>query len=446
MSRKTMQRQSGHAALLFALIIPILFGVFALGTDGARAVQDKARLLEAVEVASLAVAGQGSDDKVLAKSYLQYYFPLAEIKDQDISIEKINCEDNPACQGQERRFFEYQVSARISQPTWFPGNDAIIGFGENYQVFDRSVTRKYHAKTVDVIFVADFSGSMSAEWNFDAEEIPKDQRLPKVKYKAVQKIIENATNELNGFNQYYADDERFNRAAFTAFGSYVFNKSNNQNCQKEHLVFTSKDCKDSCGWGWNGIYRCQKLCDRDYQATIDNIFKPGKQCDSVTNIRYYSLDLVPKDKNGDFSAFVNIINNFSPQGWTASFQGLIEGAYIANSISNPNPRQLIILLSDGEDLPLQTNAKDMEELAKLGLCKRIVSQLESKQSTTLAGESEPVQARLAMIGFDYDITNNPSLTNCIGQDNVFQASTPNAIQNKILELITEEIGHLAPQR
>ncbi|MGT0150516.1 hypothetical protein ACT691_18265 [Vibrio metschnikovii] len=35
MSPKSIQRQSGHAAILFALFIPILFGVFALGTDGA---------------------------------------------------------------------------------------------------------------------------------------------------------------------------------------------------------------------------------------------------------------------------------------------------------------------------------------------------------------------------------------------------------------------------
>ncbi|MGT0150515.1 hypothetical protein ACT691_18260 [Vibrio metschnikovii] len=74
------------------------------------AVQDKARLLEAIEVASLAVAGQGSDNKVLAKSYLQYYFPLAKINDADITINKINCEDNDACKGQDRRFLNIKLA------------------------------------------------------------------------------------------------------------------------------------------------------------------------------------------------------------------------------------------------------------------------------------------------------------------------------------------------
>ncbi|MBE4019913.1 hypothetical protein HJ130_13195 [Vibrio parahaemolyticus] len=83
-----LHRQSGHAAILFALFIPLLFGVFTLGTDGARAVQDKARLLEAVEVASLAVAGQGSDNADLAKNYLEYYFPSATINNNDIKIKK----------------------------------------------------------------------------------------------------------------------------------------------------------------------------------------------------------------------------------------------------------------------------------------------------------------------------------------------------------------------
>ncbi|MEZ8772114.1 TadE/TadG family type IV pilus assembly protein [Vibrio sp. 10N.247.310.17] len=42
--RHAMRKQSGHAAMLFAMMIPALFGVFMLGSDGARALQTKARL------------------------------------------------------------------------------------------------------------------------------------------------------------------------------------------------------------------------------------------------------------------------------------------------------------------------------------------------------------------------------------------------------------------
>ncbi|WP_217511973.1 TadE/TadG family type IV pilus assembly protein [Vibrio metschnikovii] len=411
MNINSMQRQSGHAAILFALMIPVLFGVFALGTDGARAVQDKARLLEAVEVASLAVAGQGSDNKVLAKSYLQYYFPLAKINDADITINKINCEDNAACKGQDRRFFEYQVSAHITQPTWFPGNDAIIGFGKNYQVFDRSVTRKYHAKTVDVIFVADFSGSMVGVWD------------GKVKYKALIEVIKDVNKDLLKFNDILASsrspsNNAINRAAFTAYDYNTIMYDGESYCNLNHY-------KSSVN------------------KTIDAIFQ-DKHCpeSKLNNPPFFRVPIT-----SDFTSKIdNIIKDFKPRrGTTASYQGLIDAAYIAYSIPNPNPRQLIIILSDGEDFP-QGEADKMTGLVNANMCKGIVKKLESRQFINAANRLENVKARLAMIAFDYNQRPNSGLTRCIESDNIFSANDFEAIKNKILELITEEIGHLAPQR
>lgn len=44
MIMKLKKQQSGHAAILFVMCIPVLFGVFTLASDGARALQSKARL------------------------------------------------------------------------------------------------------------------------------------------------------------------------------------------------------------------------------------------------------------------------------------------------------------------------------------------------------------------------------------------------------------------
>ncbi|WP_217516249.1 TadE/TadG family type IV pilus assembly protein [Vibrio metschnikovii] len=411
MSPKSIQRQSGHAAILFALMIPVLFGVFALGTDGSRAVQDKARLLEAVEVASLAVAGEGSDDTALAKSYLQYYFPLAEINHDDITIKKINCEDNPACKGQDRRFFEYQVSARISQPTWFPGNDAIIGFGADYQVFDRSVTRKYHSTTVDVTFVADFSGSMTWTWGKDRG----------VRYEDLISIIKSVTEELNEFNKLHKDSERKNKASFTAFNYYVngFN-DNNKKCEITHLYFNN-----------NAL---------NVEKTIDEIFKK-KSCRNTP--RVYPSRFEDIAMTSDFDSFNTTISGFKPTTTsflpaTASYEGIINGAQLA--LTGNNPRNLIIILSDGVDNhPDYTKA-----LVNKGLCEKIINKIENKEV-----DGKKVKARIALIGFAYKVDTNKSLSECVGgfnSGNVFQAYERNEIKNKILELITEEIGHLAPQR
>ncbi|WP_217521567.1 TadE/TadG family type IV pilus assembly protein [Vibrio metschnikovii] len=452
MNINSMQRQSGHAAILFALMIPVLFGVFALGTDGARAVQDKARLLEAVEVASLAVAGQGSDNKVLAKSYLQYYFPLAKINDADITINKINCEDNPACQGQDRRFFEYQVSARISQPTWFPGNDAIIGFGADYKVYDGSVTRKYHSETVDVVLVADYSGSMAWPWNGDGTQVSANNPI---RYSMMNDIMVQIAGELDKFNEYVQGGNK-NRLAITGFDNFT-QKRNPVNIQQmlhfDHLICNSSHaCHTNCSYNNQNPKRL--ICvpwtarsgfdtsDVDEAATVNNIFNTNHWPHSTSILTtelaseyrplsyFYDIELTD-----DFAGIKSEINSFVIRGsaisGTSSYAGIIRGAQMAQA--GTNPRRLIIILSDGEDNFTNTTNK----LISAGLCSTILNTLNSQND---------VQARMVAVGFAYDINAYPQMKNCVGEENVFSAKNPEDIKNKILELITEEIGHLAPQR
>ncbi|GAD89740.1 hypothetical protein VHA01S_026_00460 [Vibrio halioticoli NBRC 102217] len=47
-----------------------------------------------------------------------------------------------------------------------------------------------------------------------------------------------------------------------------------------------------------------------------------------------------------------------------------------------------------------------------------------------------------MIGFDYPVNSNTGLRDCVGKDNIYAAENKDAIKDKILELISEEIGHL----
>lgn len=60
--KRSLQKQRGQASILFALMVPGLFGVFALATDGARALQTSARLNDASEMAVLAIAGLNDDN------------------------------------------------------------------------------------------------------------------------------------------------------------------------------------------------------------------------------------------------------------------------------------------------------------------------------------------------------------------------------------------------
>ncbi|OOF05222.1 hypothetical protein BZG80_06465 [Salinivibrio sp. MA440] len=86
----------------------------------------------------------------------------------------------------------------------------------------------------------------------------------------------------------------------------------------------------------------------------------------------------------------------------------------------------------------------MSSLVNLGLCDNIIKKLESRESKKANGQTESVKARIAMIAFGYEVSNDIGLTKCVKKNNVFKADNFVEIKNKILELITEEIGHLAP--
>ncbi|MGL6170849.1 MAG: TadE/TadG family type IV pilus assembly protein [Vibrio sp.] len=423
-----LHHQSGHAAILFSLFIPVLFGIFTLGTDGARAIQDKARLLEAVEVASLAVAGQGSDNVKLAKNYLEYYFTAAMIQDSDIQIKKINCEDNNRCKDDESRFFEYQVTAKISQPTWFPGNEAVIGFGKDYDIASHSVARKFHSETVDVILVADFSGSMS--WRWDRYGANNDTTNP-VRYVMMKEIMKEIADELNEFNKNMV---KKNKLAIVGFDFFTVEKKNDGSYNHyDHIICPRGRC--------NSQYKPGESKDVSADVVVNNIF-------NLSHVSHSAERFNSKGSVSGFSTFFNInltddfyslkksIDTFviksSSISGTSSYAGIIRAAQFANA--GTNPRRLIIILSDGED-SYTTNTNNL--IAK-GLCSSILENLNSQY----VGDDK-VKARMVAVGFAYKINDYPQMKNCVGQDNVFSAQNRDDIKNKILELISEEIGHLA---
>ncbi|MEZ9417739.1 hypothetical protein AB4189_26805, partial [Vibrio sp. 10N.286.49.E1] len=93
-----------------------------------------------------------------------------------------------------------------------------------------------------------------------------------------------------------------------------------------------------------------------------------------------------------------------------------------------------VILSDGDD-----NDPDMTSaLVEEGMCTEIIDGLSSDR--TISGR--PVTAQLALIGFTYDVSDNKALSDCVGKSNVYDASNPDELLEIILNLISEEIGHI----
>ncbi|MFM2483654.1 VWA domain-containing protein [Celerinatantimonas yamalensis] len=130
----------------------------------------------------------------------------------------------------------------------------------------------------------------------------------------------------------------------------------------------------------------------------------------------------------DFSGIEEKIDNFFPSGSTSSSQGIIPAAEMLLNKTSTNTNNLIIVLSDGND----TDNNLSLGYYNSGLCDYLRNQFKSKNQSL----------KIAVIGFDYDVSKNPGLAECADSKNIFNAQNYDEIYTKILSLITEEIGHL----
>lgn len=451
MTTPNHNKQSGHAALLFVLLFPFLFGIFALGTDGARALQDKARLEEASEIAALTVAAQNSDSKnerdATAKKIIQEYFPESNIT--DVNVDKLACENNNNCNqnnSDQQRFFEYRVSVTLSEDSWFYSEDtSIASMGESYNVSGYSTARKYQSEAVDVVLVADYSASMYKNWTGGSKK----------KFEDLNDIIVEIAEELAKFNKLNTD-EKINKLAIVGFDYYTskqveftyscgrkgrYTCTSTERFFAHHLSCYPYNCSTTRPGTSNFYNNSNYSVNVNATRTIANIFNPETNWfnEPIINVSEFNT-IALKDPLNDGADFTKgeIDNNFyiprDDGSGTASYTGIIRGAKISKTGSNP--RRLIIILSDGVD----SFPKVSDALINAGLCETIRNKL--NEDIIVDGKIVSVKARLAAVGFDYNIQNNPQMKNCVGADNVYKAENTNDIKNKILELISEEIGHL----
>ncbi len=158
--------QRGALAPAFAIILPILLSLMALGLDGANGLYQKARLSDAMDEAALAVASSGktnttveesNNSKALVKAYLNYYIP--SMTREPIITFSSQSSDEDANDG--LKYIDYHMGASVYVPAvfdvgTFPGFDHEIQIGTH----DKKV-RKFSALPADYVFVVDFSTSQA---------------------------------------------------------------------------------------------------------------------------------------------------------------------------------------------------------------------------------------------------------------------------------------------
>lgn len=460
------KRQSGLAGLMFILIFPALFGLFVWAIDGARMLQSDARLTDAMEVAVLAVAAQASDQNsdrtVTAERFIKQYF--SDAKNVTVTSSK-----QPKIEGtgsDEKRFFEYSLTVSVERDTIFPSSQSSsLSYGDNFTMGRTAVARKGLSEAVDVVLVSDYSASMYNYWG--------GQR----KFKNLNNIVDEIADELKHYND--QNPSFVNTISVVGFDYYT---SENKTYKKEEYVPV-----EECGYDWKGRYKCKDVWKKQMVDVTERFFAHHLVCNPgyynlTSDCRYYgnfyqdaifnASDInatatvanifnlnhpshqhnLPDDNNvvtnisvfetiplsSDFPNVKSIVNNsgrfnISKGGGsgTASYTGLIRAAQIAET--GTNPRRLIIILSDGVD----SHSSVTDKLINAGLCSEIVDHLSAQ-----VVDGKNVRAELAAIGFDYSVSSNPQMAACVGQDRVYSATDTEDIKNKILSLISEEVGNL----
>jgi tight adherence protein G len=457
---KGLNNQRGVAALFYIMLVPPLFGLYSLGTDGALMIQKKARMNEALESATLAVAAKNDPNEdpnpdsgdefmgsavnlTLAEAYVAQYMGTATDIPY-IKVIKRDCEDIPECveaispdsENPGQRYYQYEVLASATHETVHKNTDTITV--SEYSVSSSSKAEKYQGLPVDVVFVADFSGSMADPWD-DGDYV--DGEKPK-KHIALKETIESVTDELQKYNDLYPTSTK-HRVAIVPYSYKTVTKSGGSYCLSDQLRYTSGG-------------------DVDFIGTISNAFTDTGNCTSLSDANFYDVGFGGSDGRNSFSGFNSKVAAFETGGYTASYQGLLKAAQRADANSG-NPRRLIIILSDGKDKggvsgTSYSNNSGNDLIAKelyganaiegsnnVYLCDKIRNQLDSMSSTVqLSGKTVTmsVKSTIAVIGFDYDVDTNIGLKTCAGEQNVYEAQNADEIKSKILELISEEIGHL----
>ncbi|CAH0537058.1 hypothetical protein VMF7928_00894 [Vibrio marisflavi CECT 7928] len=416
--RNMKRKQQGVAGIIFVLLLLGMIGFLALATDGARALQTRARLDNASEVASIAVAALNDDNEstdgsgsavnqTLVSNYAKAYVP--DINNiNSLKISKVDCSlDNSKCLDDFVDGYQYQINISTDQLSWFPGGDNQQGFGKTFTTASQAISQKVESP-VDTVIVADFSGSMNN----------RPSSGGKAKYKQLQDVVQEVTDQLATQNANLADEYK------NKIGLAVYNTATHSvpsDGQSYHSIVQTIN---------NNGHPTSSHSNVDATNTIQHIFDVKNSSYEVSNSggNFHDLQLTT-----DFNSFNSSLDSFYPSNGTASYQGIIRGAQLLNT--GTLSRRLMIIISDGEDNYPSTT----QNLVDNGMCDTIRDTLDSQTATV---NGQPVETTLAFIGFDYDTSTNPALTQCVGKNNVYEAKDGQQMVNQILGIINEETGHL----
>ena len=320
-----MKKQQGVAAIILVLVLIPLFGSVFFALEGTRYIQKKTRLADASEAAALAVTDQNPnklniytekskqnrkqlDNYPLASAYINSYVRNIN-KDTDNIIITPELVINKNQSSDAKSYYQYKVNVTTTHNSWF-FNELIPSFNPTQKITATALARNYPRLTgdqpIDLVFVADFSGSMDdnlrvlpkeyIEIHYDNNakscnaylkntsrdyyyyQCDKQDQNKKPIYKYIEireKKIIALRNSIDIISKEILKNKD-NRISFTAFSTYTYEYNieneyrqlSNLNCYKNEIIV--KEDKHSNEYYYNDGFRLSDYKLKSYKLTYSD--------------------------------------------------------------------------------------------------------------------------------------------------------------------------------
>ncbi|MEZ9628476.1 Tad domain-containing protein [Vibrio breoganii] len=477
---KSFKGQRGVAIIVVALSMVAIGGMAQLAIEGGRMIQERDRLADATEAATLAVSIANRSDQAisdeLARKYLESYLPNIEIG----NVEVIRKEGQEEVDGNQLYYVQYEVDADVQfdKQLGFINNGSSSA-NDNYKVANDAMARTYMLPSdLDLVFIADFSGSMNNKWNSKSQLSHLKEQVDIISTDLLSSSATNAGYAHRiGFVPYNLRTQEAvggDRRCVTELEYYDYVTPNGkksvsyQDIDWYFWMQQSSNTFDNC---LDKAANCPGDSKRLHVRAIDDIFdKAASETNRSTanwpdpydyvdfdssvanwNVTKTSIgSLHPKSTSsgsnllssgmcGGSEDFYTIplsldkpsISSMKASGGTAVYQGVIRGAQILaegrDTLDDPDKlekyherAQMLLILSDGKEDPFNDT---FSKLVDEGLCTNIRNHFSDHDSPLYIG----------VIGINFSASGQTGFQNCA--DEIIDVSNSQDLLDKIQELI-----------
>ncbi|WP_234493853.1 TadE/TadG family type IV pilus assembly protein [Vibrio maritimus] len=341
----SIKNQRGVAGIWLGMTLVPIMGFTFWAIEGTRYVQEHNRLGDANEAAAMALTIQDDTASAqnLAESYIRSY-----VRDIDsIAVTSVRQHQEQTDASDES--IQYSVSAVTSHSSWF-SSTFIPSFNETVDLHSSAVAKKYLStladNNIDIVFVADFSGSMTYSWSGSSNSKIKDLKLAinqvsakilcgNIGYKEVGgKLVEVCLDS----DQDKMANKLDNRIALAPFNTRTRERDSQNTAYAVSQLRYRKDVKigepsltyDEVDWNWwrTKNFKYVHLCSNNHKKCDGKSLSLQKQAKRIVDVlgiykwksNYYGSKYLDEPNYIDYQKTVSDMLNDKFPGQSSNYQ------------------------------------------------------------------------------------------------------------------------------